>query len=344
MPATANMMIMLGVIMGTITAMSSNHWLMAWIGLEMNMLAILPIISKPKNLRTTEATTKYFLTQATASALMLLASTTNAWQTGNWNITQLDNKYSATMMVIAMTMKMGAAPTHFWLPEVMQGSTLYTTLLMTTWQKIAPITLIYMTSNHTPPKILMTIGILSIMVGGWGGINQTQLRKMMAFSSINNIGWTITIMAISPNVAMLNIMIYIMMTTPTLLLLATTSTKTLQNLSTTWTISPTMTYTFAMLMLSTSGLPPFTGFAPKLIMLNELIMQKLTTMATLTATLSLISLLFYLRTAYLIMMLTPPMTTPSLTKWRHQLHQPKLTTMLTPTALLSIMLIPSMPY
>nr|AAG00781.2 NADH dehydrogenase subunit 2 [Laudakia sacra] len=344
MPAIANIMITIGIIMGTITTISSHHWLLAWVGLEMNMLAILPLISKPKTLRSTEATTKYFLTQAVASTLMLLASTTNAWQTGNWDITQLNNKYSSTMMTIALAMKMGAAPTHFWLPEVMQGSTLYIALLITTWQKIAPITLLYTISNHTPPMIMMTIGILSIMVGGWGGINQTQLRKMLAYSSINNIGWTITTMAVYPNIAMLNIIIYITMTTPAFLLLTSTSTKTLQDISTTWTISPTTTYMFTMLMLSTSGLPPFTGFAPKLMMLNELVTQKLTALALMMAMLSLISLLFYLRTTYLTMMLTPPMTTPSMTKWRYQHHQPKLTMMLTPMALLSILLIPAMPY
>nr|AAC99580.1 NADH dehydrogenase subunit 2 [Paralaudakia himalayana] len=344
MPTTSTMMIILGIIMGTTITISSHHWLMAWVGLEMNMLAILPIISKPKTLRSTEATTKYFLTQAVASALMLLASTMNAWQTGNWDITQLNNKYTTTMMALSLAMKMGASPTHFWLPEVMQGSTLYTALLITTWQKIAPITLMYMISNNTPPTTLMIIGIMSVVVGGLGGVNQTQLRKMMAYSSINNIGWTITMMAISPNIAMINITTYIIMTTPTFLMMATTSTKTLQDTSTIWTTSPTTTYMIALLMLSTSGLPPFTGFAPKLLALNELVMQKLTTVATLLALLSLISLLFYLRIAYLIMMLTAPTTTLSSTKWRHQHSQPQLMAILTPTALMSILLIPAIPY
>nr|AAF65204.1 NADH dehydrogenase subunit 2 [Paralaudakia caucasia] len=344
MPTTSTMMIILGLIMGTTMAISSHHWLMAWVGLEMNMLAILPIISKPKTLRSTEAATKYFMTQAIASAMMLLASTMNAWQNGNWDITQLDNKYATTIMIISLAMKMGASPTHFWLPEVMQGSSLYTALLITTWQKIAPITLMYMISNHTPPVILMTIGIMSVLIGGLGGINQTQLRKMMAYSSINNIGWTITTMAVSPNIAMINIITYIMMTTPTFMIMATTSTKTLKDTSTTWTTSTTTTHMIALLMLSTSGLPPFTGFAPKLLILNELVTQKLTTVATLLALLSLISLLFYLRITYLMMMLTPPTTTPSSTKWRHQHNHPQLMAIMTPTALMSIILIPAFPY
>nr|QGZ04896.1 NADH dehydrogenase subunit 2 [Phrynocephalus forsythii]QGZ04898.1 NADH dehydrogenase subunit 2 [Phrynocephalus forsythii]QGZ04899.1 NADH dehydrogenase subunit 2 [Phrynocephalus forsythii]QGZ04901.1 NADH dehydrogenase subunit 2 [Phrynocephalus forsythii]QGZ04908.1 NADH dehydrogenase subunit 2 [Phrynocephalus forsythii] len=333
----------LSIAMGTIMTMSSSNWLMAWIGLELNMLAILPTISKPKTTRASEATIKYFLTQAIASAMMLLSSTTNAWQTGSWDIMELKNKFSTTTMALSLMMKMGAAPVHFWLPEVLQGATLQTALLITTWQKLAPITLMYMISNNIQPTLLTSAGILSMIVGGLGGINQTQLRKTMAYSSINNLGWTIMIMALSPNLAIMNISIYIIMTTPIFLMMTNASTKTLQNLTTTWTTSTTMTISIAMLMLSTSGLPPFTGFTPKMLALNELITQKLTMLATLAIMTSLISLLFYLRITYLIMMLTSPMTTPSSTKWRTQNQKSQLMTMMTPTALFMTHLIPAIP-
>nr|YP_010296129.1 NADH dehydrogenase subunit 2 [Phrynocephalus helioscopus cameranoi]UMB51123.1 NADH dehydrogenase subunit 2 [Phrynocephalus helioscopus cameranoi] len=335
--------ITLSITMGTIMTMSSSNWLMAWIGLELNMLAILPVISKPKTTRASEATTKYFLTQAIASAMMLLASTTNAWQTGNWDILELKNKFSTTIMTLSLLMKMGAAPIHFWLPEVLQGTTLQTALLITTWQKLAPITLMYMISKNIQPIILVSLGVLSMIIGGLGGVNQTQLRKTMAYSSINNLGWTIMIMAFSPNMAIMNILIYITMTTPIFFMMTSTSMKTLQNMSTTWTTSMTTTFSIALLMLSTSGLPPFTGFMPKLLILNELITQKLTMLATLAIMTSLISLLFYLRITYLIMMLTSPMTTPSLTKWRAQNQKSQLMTMMTPTALFIAHLIPAIP-
>nr|AAG00790.2 NADH dehydrogenase subunit 2 [Phrynocephalus mystaceus] len=344
MTPTATMITTLSIIMGTIMTMSSSNWLMAWIGLELNMLAVLPVISKPKTTRASEATTKYFLTQAVASAMMLLASTINAWQTGNWDILELKNKFSTTIMALSLMMKMGAAPLHFWLPEVLQGTTLQTALLITTWQKLAPITLMYMISNNIQPAILMSMGILSMIIGGLGGVNQTQLRKTMAYSSINNLGWTIMIMALSPNMAIMNISIYIITTTPIFLMMTNTSTKTLQNLSTAWTTCTTTTFSIALLMLSTSGLPPFTGFMPKMLILNELITQNLATLATMAIMTSLISLLFYLRIAYLTMMLTSPMTTPSLTKWRTQNQKSPLTTMMIPTALFITHLIPAVPY
>nr|QGZ04900.1 NADH dehydrogenase subunit 2 [Phrynocephalus forsythii] len=343
MTPTSIMITALSIAMGTIMTMSSSNWLMAWIGLELNMLAILPTISKPKTTRASEATIKYFLTQAIASAMMLLSSTTNAWQTGSWDIMELKNKFSTTTMALSLMMKMGAAPVHFWLPEVLQGATLQTALLITTWQKLAPITLMYMISNNIQPTLLTSAGILSMIVGGLGGINQTQLRKTMAYSSINNLGWTIMIMALSPNLAIMNISIYIIMTTPIFLMMTNASTKTLQNLTTTWTTSTTMTISIALLMLSTSGLPPFTGFTPKMLALNELITQKLTMLATLAIMTSLINLLFYLRITYLIMMLTSPMTTPSSTKWRTQNQKSQLMTMMTPTALFMTHLIPAIP-
>nr|ADW80862.1 NADH dehydrogenase subunit 2 [Diporiphora bilineata]ADW80865.1 NADH dehydrogenase subunit 2 [Diporiphora bilineata] len=342
MPSTALLMITLGITLGTLTVISANHWLTAWLGLELNMISILPVIAKQKHPRSTEAATKYFLTQATASALMLFSSTLNAWQTGSWDITQLSNKVSCILMISALVMKMGATPTHFWLPEVMQGSALTTALLITTWQKIAPITLLYMISNHTEPIITLTIGLLSIMVGGWGGFNQTQIRKMMAYSSIAHLGWTMTAISIVPNIALMNIIIYMTISTPFFILLMNTSAKTLQSMTTAWTYAPATTIILMLLLLSMAGLPPLTGFTPKLLILDNLIAHKMTLTATTMALLSLLSLTFYLRTTYLLTSTASPTTTQSTTLWRLKSHQNKITTTLTPIALFNITILPAL--
>nr|AAG00772.1 NADH dehydrogenase subunit 2 [Trapelus savignii] len=338
------MLITTSIILGTTLVVTSHHWLMVWEGLEINMLAILPVISKPKTARSTEATTKYFLTQTVASIMLLMASTTNAWQTGTWSITQIDNTYSATIMILALATKMGASPFHFWLPEVLQGSSMMTALIISSWQKIAPTTMMYMISNNTQTTTLITIGVLSMLIGGMGGVNQTQMRKMMAYSSISNTGWTIMMMAISPNIAVFNMLIYIIMIIPLFMMMSSTSTKTLQNISTMWTTSPMLTYLITLLMLSTSSLPPLTGFMPKLVMLNELIKQELTIIAMASAMMSLINLLFYMRIAYLSAMLTSPSTSTSMMKWRQQTKQPNMMTTLIPTALLSLLMIPAIPH
>nr|AAN15861.1 NADH dehydrogenase subunit 2 [Lophosaurus boydii] len=342
MPATAFFMITLGITFSTLMVTSANHWLTAWLGLELNMISVLPMITKQKHPRSTEAATKYFLTQATASSIMLLASTLNAWQTGSWDITQLNNKISCTLMISALAMKMGAAPVHFWLPEVLQGSTLTTALLITTWQKVAPITLLYMISNHTQSNITLIIGTLSILIGGWGGINQTQLRKMMAFSSIAHLGWTMTAISTAPNIALLNIIIYITISTPVFLLLTATSIKTLQTMTTAWSLSPTTALLLMLLLLSMASLPPLAGFTPKLLILDKLVMYKLTPTATALALFSLLSLIYYLRTSYLLTSMAPPTTTQSTTLWRLKNHYNQLTAALIPLALFNITITPAL--
>nr|AAL90531.1 NADH dehydrogenase subunit 2 [Trioceros fuelleborni] len=334
------LMTTINLILGTIITASSHHWLLAWAGLELNMLAILTIIMKPKHPRAAEAAIKYFLTQTIASTMMLFSGTINAMQTGQWDISQMTDKYACTILLMAMTMKIGAAPIYFWLPEVMQGTTTMTALIIASWQKIAPISLLFMTYNHLPPKIVMVIGITSTIIGGWGSINQTQLRKLMAYSSISNLGWTMVIFTISPNMAMLNIFIYMIMLIPTFMIIKKMLLKTLQDSTTTWTSSPMANVLFTLMLLSLSGLPPLTGFTPKLLILNELVTQNLTPIATTMAMMSLISLFFYTRTTYISTMTTPPITVLMTMKWRLVLPQQKLTSMLILPSLTTLPLIP----
>nr|AAL60107.1 NADH dehydrogenase subunit 2 [Draco haematopogon] len=340
MPVPATLMLFLSITMGTIITISSHHWLTAWAGLELNTLAILPVISKTKHPRAIEAATKYFLTQAVASCLLLASSMMNAWQTGSWDILQMTNKLASVTMTLALVMKAGAVPLHFWLPEVMQGSTLYTTMLISTWQKVAPMALLYSMSNHMQPTITITLGVLSTTFGGWAGINQTQLRKMMAYSSITNLGWALIIAPFEPDMFAISILVYILMMMPTFPLLTMLATKTLQNLSTSWTTSPTGATLLMTLLLSIAGLPPLTGFLPKLLILNELVMQNLTPIAALTAMTSLLNLVFYLRTTYMTTLLTSPGSATSSMKWRCPIAKTKAT-MLAPTAISSTPALPT---
>nr|AAL67606.1 NADH dehydrogenase subunit 2 [Ceratophora tennentii] len=330
MQATIKILISTGIIASTTLVAASNNWLLAWLSLELNTLTILPIISKTKHPRATEAATKYFLTQAIASCLLLFSSTTNAWQTGLWNITQMSNELQSTTMLIALTMKLGAAPIHFWLPEVMQGTSIKTALLISTWQKIAPITLMFSMSNHLPQKTTLIVALLSMFSGGWAGMNQTQLRKTMAYSSIANLGWTLLTMTSEPKTSLINIFTYMIITIPTFLLMALTSTKTLQAMTTTWTSSPTTSTSLAILLLSTAGLPPLTGFLPKLLILDQLVTQNLTPMAVMAMISSLLTLVFYLRIMYLTTLLNPPCSSTSTTKWRQNMNGTKMVSLVPP--------------
>nr|YP_009711364.1 NADH dehydrogenase subunit 2 [Plestiodon tunganus]QGA46906.1 NADH dehydrogenase subunit 2 [Plestiodon tunganus] len=327
--------------LGTIITMSSYHWLLAWIGLELNTLAIVPIIAKQHHPRATEATTKYFLTQAAASATVLFSSTINAWSTGVWDITQLTSPLACVTLTTALSMKLGLAPLHFWLPEVLQGTPLKTTLIIVTWQKLAPLALLYLTQNSLSTTILLTMGLLSTLTGGWGGLNQTQTRKIMAFSSIAHLGWMAAVLTLSPHIMLLNLTLYILMTASTLLLLMFSSAKTIQDLTTTWMISPTVSAFMLMLLMSLGGLPPLTGFMPKWLILQELTTHNFCAAATMMALSALLSLFFYLRLSYISTLTLAQNSTQASHKWR---FQPK--TMTTPTTtmiILSTLLLPITP-
>nr|ABY48675.1 NADH dehydrogenase subunit 2 [Xantusia arizonae] len=318
MSPTIQSLILSGLATGTIITMTSQSWILAWLGLEINTLAILPIISKTHHPRATEAMTKYFLTQAAASTMILFASTLNAWHSGQWNIMQLTTEPASTVLTLALAMKLGLAPAHFWLPEVMQGSTIMTAMILTTWQKLAPMTILIMTHQNLPTMILLMIGLISSLWGGWAGLNQTQLRKILAYSSIAHLGWIFVAISMDKAITILTLLIYILLTSLIFLSMNTSHSKTMKDMSTTWTFSPTLTTLMLLTLLSLGGLPPLTGFLPKWLILQELTAHHLTPIASLLAFSTLLSLFFYLRLSYTTTITLHPNPTTMSNKWRQK--------------------------
>nr|AFB19454.1 NADH dehydrogenase subunit 2 [Illadopsis puveli] len=315
MTPQATLIFTMSLLLGTTITISSNHWIMAWAGLEINTLAILPLISKSHHPRAIEAATKYFLTQAAASTLVLFSSMTNAWHTGQWDITQLTHPTSCLILTSAIAMKLGLAPFHFWFPEVLQGSPLTTGLLLSTIMKLPPISLLYMTSPSLDPTLLTCLAITSTALGGWMGLNQTQIRKILAFSSISHLGWMTIIISFSPKLMLLNFYLYVLMTTAVFLTLNSIKTLKLATLMTTWTKTPALSAMLLLTLLSLAGLPPLTGFLPKWLIIQELTKQSMIMAATTISLLSLLSLFFYLRLAYCAAITLPPHTTNHMKQW-----------------------------
>nr|BAK42421.1 NADH dehydrogenase subunit 2 [Helogenes marmoratus] len=327
--------------LGTTLTFMSSHWLMAWMGLEINTLAILPLMAKHHHPRSVEATTKYFLTQATAAATILFASTINTWVTGEWDITHLNHPISATMVMMALALKVGLAPLHFWMPSVMQGLDLMTALIMATWQKLAPFALMLQMSNSMNPVMLTILGMTSTIIGGWGGMNQTQLRKTMAYSSIAHLGWMIIILQIKPELTMLALVMYIIMTSATFLSFSMMTTTNIKALATNWSKNPIIPTLMTIAVLSLGGLPPLTGFMPKWLILQELTMQGLPMTATIMALSALLSLYFYLRLCYTMMLTTSPNTNNATITWRLQSKQHTMP--LAITMMITLTLLPLTP-
>nr|QGZ08519.1 NADH dehydrogenase subunit 2 [Lepidochelys kempii]QGZ08532.1 NADH dehydrogenase subunit 2 [Lepidochelys kempii]QGZ08545.1 NADH dehydrogenase subunit 2 [Lepidochelys kempii]QGZ08558.1 NADH dehydrogenase subunit 2 [Lepidochelys kempii]QGZ08571.1 NADH dehydrogenase subunit 2 [Lepidochelys kempii] len=317
----ANMIIIPSLILGPLLTISSNHWILAWTGLEISTLAIIPMIAKQHHPRATEAATKYFLTQATASTLILFSSIINAWTLGQWNITQMSNSMSCTILTTALAIKLGLAPFHFWLPEVMQGTSTATALILATWQKLAPLSLLTMTAQSLNTSLLMTLGLMSALIGGWNGLNQTQLRKIMAFSSIAHLGWMATILTLSPKLMLLTFYTYTIMTSTMFLMIKLLETNKISVMMTSWTKLPIMNTLMMLTLMSLAGMPPLTGFMPKWLIIQELTKQHMFIMATMMAMLSLLTLFFYLRISYYTTITLPPNSTNYSQQWRHKMKQ-----------------------
>nr|YP_002887547.1 NADH dehydrogenase subunit 2 [Tetrapturus angustirostris]BAH58254.1 NADH dehydrogenase subunit 2 [Tetrapturus angustirostris] len=328
--------LLFGLGLGTTVTFASSHWLLAWMGLEINTLAILPLMAQHHHPRAVEATTKYFLTQATAAAMLLFASTTNAWLTGQWDILHMSHPLPTTMITLALALKIGLAPTHTWLPEVLQGLDLTTGLILSTWQKLAPFALLLQIQT-TNPTILILLGVLSTLVGGWGGLNQTQLRKILAYSSIAHLGWMILVLQFSPSLTLLALLTYFIMTFSTFLVFKINKSTNINTLATSWTKAPILTSLAPLVLLSLGGLPPLTGFMPKWLILQELAKQELAPLATLAALTALLSLYFYLRISYAMTLTMFPNNLTGTTPWRFPSSQLSLPLAISTTATISLL-------
>nr|ACY36694.1 NADH dehydrogenase subunit 2 [Crocidura grayi]ACY36696.1 NADH dehydrogenase subunit 2 [Crocidura grayi] len=334
--------ILLGTIMlGTSIVMTSSHWFMTWLGFEMNMMAIVPILMKKYSPRSMEAATKYFLTQATASMILMLAIIINLMYSGQWTIKNMENYTASTLITIALVMKLGLAPFHFWVPEVTQGVSLNSGLILLTWQKIAPLTLLYQIYSSINTNLLLLMSLTSIMIGGWGGLNQTQLRKIMAYSSIAHMGWMMMILIYNPNLSLLNLLLYIFMTSSMFMLLIFTSTTTTLSLSLTWNKTPIITIMSLITLLSLGGLPPLTGFMPKWMIIQELTKNNSVILPTLMAILALLNLFFYMRLTYSTALTMFP--TMNNTKLTWQFQNMNILPMMTPLIMVSTLALPLTP-
>nr|BDI12707.1 NADH dehydrogenase subunit 2 [Polypedates leucomystax] len=333
-------MFLLSLAIGTTTTLLSHHWLLAWIGLEINTLAIIPIITKIPHPRAIEAATKYFLTQATASIIVLFSALMNAWSTGQWAITTTLDQ-TTIILTLALMMKLGLAPLHFWLPEVLQGTSLFTGLIISTWQKIAPMTLLLQLTHHINIYAATSIGLLSIFIGGWNGINQTQMRKILAFSSIGHLGWMMLILKFDPLLTEFNFILYVIMTTAMFLMLTSTHATKLLDVSILWAKTPMLVAISMLTLLSLAGLPPLTGFMPKLMISMELVKQNMIIFVTLAMLASLLGLFFYLRLTYVMVMVTAPNTSTTNSLWRTTVKINSLTALFNNLAIFSIMMTPT---
>nr|YP_010880976.1 NADH dehydrogenase subunit 2 [Tamiops mcclellandii]WIA65268.1 NADH dehydrogenase subunit 2 [Tamiops mcclellandii] len=326
--------IYLTLLSGTMITLLSSHWLLAWVGLEMGMLAMIPILMKKTNPRSTEAASKYFLIQATASMLLMMSAIMNFMKTGQWILTNPLTPIPSLMLTIALSMKMGLAPFHLWVPEVTQGTPLSSGLILLTWQKIAPISIMMQVIQSINTPLLMTMATLSVAMGGWGGLNQTQLRKILAYSSIAHMGWMMIIIPFNPSLTLFNLIIYIILTINMFSLFYYHKNTTALTLSNTWNKFPLLISMTLITLMSLGGLPPLTGFSPKWMIIKELVSNNNIIIPTTMAMMALLNLYFYMRLIYSTSLTLFPSSNNNKMKWQFELTKmtpliPTITTMST---------------
>nr|AVP25685.1 NADH dehydrogenase subunit 2 [Xenorhina sp. TNHC-GDC 31177] len=342
------------VILGAVITSTTHHWFIAWMGLELNTLAFVPLIAMSKTPRAIEAAIKYFLIQTSASATMLYIVILNTLTYGQWNIPDLDS-IIVIPIILALSAKLGVAPFHSWYADVLQGTSLFIGACLSTLQKIPPIALMYQIAcyvNYTEvtftnkffiPLTMITLGLLSMMVGGWGGINQTEMRKILAYSSIAHMGWIIIITKILPDLAFITFTIYAIMTLTIFMNMYLLNVYSIKQLSMTWHKSPALTSITMLSILSLAGMPPLTGFFPKLLIAMELAKISLFLVCIVFIITSL-SLYFYLRMTYFMLMTVFPSP-----PWKKELPYAALPFILLTVVAIMILpmtpfMIPSLPY
>nr|YP_009351534.1 NADH dehydrogenase subunit 2 [Humutermes krishnai]AQP29834.1 NADH dehydrogenase subunit 2 [Humutermes krishnai] len=295
MPSNSTkILLLITLVSGMLVSVSSNSWLGAWMGLEINLMSFIPLMSNVKNMYNTEASLKYFIVQVLASATLLFMV---VMKTLTEDLFSFDsNPYTPMIICTPLLLKSGAAPLHWWFPGVMEGLSWENCALLMTVQKAAPLMLMsYLIEMNA---FTLSVIMMSTIVGAIGGLNQTSMRKILTYSSINHTGWMLIALTTSENLWLMYFTIY-----STLALTVVSAIK-LSGVSfinqTMMTNKETTLMKFMMFtsLLSLGGLPPFLGFLPKWIVIQAMIMNNMIPLATIVVVTSLITLYYYLKISY----------------------------------------------
>ena len=297
-------MFLLFIFLGMIIAVSSPHWFGVWIGLEINIYSFLPFISgigsTPTSSLRQEAATKYFFSQAVGSIILLTSAL--AIYTDIHSII-------LAFFLIAILLKAGAAPFHFWYPRVIAILPWPTCWLLSTIQKLLPLFLLIKFYPFRPWVILIA-GTIIVIVGGIGGLNQTQLRAIIAYSAIGQIGWLTASIQLSTEIAIVMFINYLVTIRGIILLFTVIESKTGDEPSLYRNRHPIIIVIIVILLISLAGIPVFVGFYPKLFLIKTLVCSGFYKTVTFLIIGSLLNLYYYLKIIQIIIFTSRRKITP----------------------------------
>nr|QYC36460.1 NADH deshydrogenase subunit 2 [Illiberis ulmivora] len=271
----------------TLISISTNSWFGCWIGLEINLISFIPLISNSKNIMSSEASLKYFLIQSIASVNFLFMILLKMFFMKNI----FTNNFISIMINSSLLMKMGSVPFHFWFPNIIEGMSWFNSFILMTWQKISPMILL---SYYFNKNFIILIMMMNSIVGAISGLNQTSLRKLMAFSSINNLGWMLSALMISEKMWTLYFLLYSFIISIMCIMFKMLNLFFINQMFI-LTLNPLFKISFSINFLSLGGLPPFIGFFSKWLIINFLLNNKFFILSFIFIMMSLILLFFYIR-------------------------------------------------
>ena len=313
--------LILSSVLGMMIMISSNDLIVFYMGLELQSLALYVLATFNRDqLKSSEAGLKYFVLSALSSGLLLYGCSLIYGFTGstNFNIiaNQLNsNEYAITFgivfILVGLAFKISAVPFHMWAPDVYEGSPTSVTLFFTMVPKIAALT-VFIRFLYVPflnlidqwQTILIFLSIASMLFGAIAAIGQTNLKRLIAYSSIGHVGYTLAGVATGSNdgiqSSVIYITIYILMNLGlfSCLLMMKRNNKYFEDIEDLSGLSknhPLMSLSLLVILFSLAGIPPLAGFFAKFYIFKSVLEQSMYFLAIVGLLSTVVAAFYYLR-------------------------------------------------
>jgi NADH-quinone oxidoreductase subunit N len=325
-------------LLGIFVLVSANSLITVYIGVELLALSVYAMIAFDRdNPVAAEAAMKYFVLSAMASGALLYGMSMIYGLTGTLGLDQLAAQLGGKLspgiilglafIIVAVGFKLGAVPFHMWLPDVYQGAPTSVTLFVSTVPQIAYFSLAMRLLAQGLEgavgewtQMLVPLAVLTLVVGNVVAIVQTNIKRMLAYSTVGNVGYIVLgFVTGSPtgySAALYYTLVYVVMVLGSFGVVLLVSRKgfeadQLQDYRGLYARDPLLALIMLVLMFSTAGVPPFVGFWAKLRVIQALLATDHAVLAVIAITTSVVGAFYYLRTVKLMYFDPPPAELPA---------------------------------
>ena len=303
-------------ILGSFVLISSDNFLTAFIGLELQSLSLyLMAAFNTKNLKSNEAGIKYFSLGALSSGFLLFGISMIYYDTGSFYMQNLNNfttisEIGLSLVLISLFFKVSAAPFHIWTPDVYEGSPTISTLFFASLPKFASLIFLFrvyqelnISGIQSLNYIFQIVCAISLLVGVYGAITQKVIKRLLAFSSINHIGFMLLgIMSyqfMSEGTLFFYLIIYLITTFGIFAVLLNLRTvegefSKISQLNGLRFTSNSKSISMLVFFFSLAGIPPFAGFFAKFFILSASITDGFFFLSIVAVLSSVIAAFYYL--------------------------------------------------